>query len=199
MLISSEFHFCAAHWLPRHPGKCRRLHGHNYLVVVELEGPVDVQSQFVMDYCDLKNIVDPIIERWDHRCLNAFIRYSSAENIAAHLADLIRANLYIDIDRLVVRVSETPKTWAVWDSARREDILMLDRAEENAEWKSPTVNIVLSASKTPQEIINEMDIEVLQQMNELTHSVIVREQTALYYETLDKNPELPKEVKGRPQ
>ena len=127
MLVSKEFHFSAAHWLPRHKGKCQNLHGHNYVVVVELNGDLNPESQFVIDYCDLADVVDPIIERWDHKCLNSFVRYSSAENLAAHLADLIRAKLDFEFDRLVIRVSETSKTWAVWDSTRREDLLMLGK------------------------------------------------------------------------
>jgi len=199
MLVSKEFSFDAAHWLPRHPGKCARLHGHSYRVVVELEGSIIPESQFVMDYCDLKALVDPIIERWDHRCMNAFIRYSSAENIAAHLADLLRARIEGDIDRLVVKVSETPKTWAVWDSSRREDILMLDRAKEDAEWKAPIANIALTTTKTVQELVSDKDKVVTMLLDAMQEAVIDREQTALYYETLDKNPRLPEEVKGRPQ
>ena len=195
MRISKEFHFSAAHWLPRHKGKCRNLHGHNYLVVVELDGELDPETQFVMDFSDLKDLVDPIIERWDHKCLNSFVRYSSAENLAAHLADLIRAKLEVAVDQLVVRVSETPKTWAVWDSKNKVDMFMLDRAKEDAEWKSPVVDIpILPTVNAYDRVVSQQDADILHALRHLQELMTVREQTALYSDSLDENPELPEEV-----
>lgn len=38
MRVGKEFRFEAAHRLPRHDGKCRRPHGHSYVLWVEVEG-----------------------------------------------------------------------------------------------------------------------------------------------------------------
>ena len=198
MLISKVFDFEAAHWLPRHPGKCNRLHGHSYSVRVELEGPLNPSSQFVMDYADLKSIVQPTIDRWDHRLLNAFIRYSSAENIAAHLAHIVRAQLKsVLINRLVVSVSETKNTTAVWDSRSKEDLFMLDRAAEDAEWKSPSIQIPISAMGTLKTEVTTLDDRVKHLLNELTKEMITREQYALYLETLNVNPALPEILEAK--
>lgn len=56
--ITRHYRFEAAHRLPHHAGKCRRLHGHSYEVVVELDGeprPVDGASDegMVLDFGDL--------------------------------------------------------------------------------------------------------------------------------------------------
>ena len=72
--ISKEYRFEASHYLPNHPGKCARLHGHSYRVVVQVEGEVEdsglnhhqADRGMVMDYAELDAIVKPIIERMDH-------------------------------------------------------------------------------------------------------------------------------------
>jgi 6-pyruvoyltetrahydropterin/6-carboxytetrahydropterin synthase len=58
MHIYKEFSFEASHILPRHPGKCARLHGHSWKLTVWVEGAVDPATGFVMDYGDLKRIVE---------------------------------------------------------------------------------------------------------------------------------------------
>jgi 6-pyruvoyltetrahydropterin/6-carboxytetrahydropterin synthase len=192
MVVSKLFAFEAAHWLPRHPGKCRRLHGHSYQVEVKLEGPVVEETGFVLDYGDLKAMVQPTIDLWDHRLLNSFINYSSAENIAAHLAHMIRAKMFTantpmlneTTNRLVVSVSETRSTWSVWDSAVREDVLMLDNAGPNAGWRSPMCDIPLIDSDKFQAELAEMDKHIEDVLGTLTSTMITREQLLLYRESL---------------
>jgi 6-pyruvoyltetrahydropterin/6-carboxytetrahydropterin synthase len=196
MMISKQFHFSAAHWLPRHPGKCRNLHGHNYLVDVEVHGPVEKDTQFVMDYALLKAIVQPTIDAWDHKLMNAFVQYSSAENIATHLADLIRSQMGdVEVNRLVVRVSETPGLWATWDSTVREDLLRIDKpAEGDTEWKSPKtkIPIALDSNHKLEHYIEGYDRDIAKVMEDLQALMIVREQTELYRVSLDLNPIIPK-------
>ena len=71
MRITTEFHYDAAHRLPRLPDthKCSRLHGHTYRLLVTAEGPVAVNG-FVMDFADVKTVVDPLIKQLDHYHLN---------------------------------------------------------------------------------------------------------------------------------
>jgi 6-pyruvoyltetrahydropterin/6-carboxytetrahydropterin synthase len=205
MIVSKTFEFEAAHWLPRHPGKCRRLHGHSYQVEVKLEGPVEKESQFVLDYADLTALVQPTIDLWDHRLLNAFVNYSSAENIAAHLAHIIRAKfnpftnfMHATTNRLSVAVSETRKTWSVWDSAVREDVLMLDNGDANAGWRSPTCDIPLVDSDKFNAELIEFDKHIEEMLKSLTSSIITREQYLLYRESL-ADPHLPDLLKEKVQ
>ncbi len=196
MQISREFSFCAAHWLPRHTGKASRLHGHNYLVRIELDGAIHPHSQFVIDPDDLNDIVQPTIDLWDHRLLNAFIRYSTAENVAAHLAHIVRAKLQIAlINRLVVAVSETPRAWAIWDSRNKEDLMMLDRAQDDAEWKSPDIKIPIEVLSSLESAIVRQDEQVVNLLRALTQESMVREQYALYKATLIEHPVLPASVR----
>ncbi|QMV14578.1 6-carboxytetrahydropterin synthase QueD [Vibrio spartinae] len=72
MIIYKEFTFEAAHHLPYVPEghKCGRLHGHSFLVRVSVEGEVDPQTGWVIDFADIKAAFKPIYQRLDHYYLN---------------------------------------------------------------------------------------------------------------------------------
>lgn len=44
MFVLKEFEFDAAHYLPEYNGKCERLHGHTYKLVVKVEGTPDKEG-----------------------------------------------------------------------------------------------------------------------------------------------------------
>lgn len=69
MLLRKTFRFEASHILPKHPGKCSRLHGHSWVLHVFVEGPVSSETGFVMDFADISKHVNPLIEALDHRHL----------------------------------------------------------------------------------------------------------------------------------
>lgn len=82
-----RFEFCASHHLPSHEGKCRGLHGHNYILEVEVEGPIQLKDGpehgMVVDFGNLKKIVEKeIIEPFDHSDLNAYFENPTAEVMA---------------------------------------------------------------------------------------------------------------------
>ncbi len=66
--IAKDFRWEMAHRLPNHNGGCRNVHGHSYRMWVELTGEPDDQGM-VMDYFDLKKMVDPLISEIDHAFL----------------------------------------------------------------------------------------------------------------------------------
>jgi 6-pyruvoyltetrahydropterin/6-carboxytetrahydropterin synthase len=84
--IRKLFHFEAAHVLPHHPGKCRRLHGHSYRLEVAVDGPVREDGPargMVLDFDELATIVRPaILDRLDHASLNDLMPNPTAEHIA---------------------------------------------------------------------------------------------------------------------
>jgi 6-pyruvoyltetrahydropterin/6-carboxytetrahydropterin synthase len=110
--ISKEFHFSASHQLSHladdHP--CARLHGHNYIVVVELTASELNSDGFVRDYHDLAALKTYIDEVFDHRHLNDVMSGpTTAEALARHFFDWAHEQ-WPEVS--AVRVSETPKTWA---------------------------------------------------------------------------------------
>src|SRR5579859_5998219 len=70
--LCKEYHFEAAHRLPQVPEghKCARMHGHSYRVQVAVTGGVDEQSGWLLDFYDLDQRVQPLIDALDHRTLN---------------------------------------------------------------------------------------------------------------------------------
>ncbi|WP_328345417.1 6-pyruvoyl trahydropterin synthase family protein [Micromonospora sp. NBC_00421] len=112
--ISKEFHFSASHSLAglaaEHP--CARMHGHNYVVALELTVGRDALSDvgFVRDYGDLADFSRWLDQKVDHRHLNDVVdRNPSAENLSRWIYDQWHER-YPELSG--VRVSETPKTWA---------------------------------------------------------------------------------------
>jgi len=85
MKMGLSLEFDAAHRLPDYDGKCARVHGHTYDVEVVLEGPVDDESGFLMDFYDLKRILKSILEELDHSDLNEILPNPTAERIAEHI------------------------------------------------------------------------------------------------------------------
>jgi 6-pyruvoyltetrahydropterin/6-carboxytetrahydropterin synthase len=112
--ITKSFTFDAAHWLPRvaDDHKCRRLHGHTYRIEVALEGELDPELGWVVDYGEVSRVVDPIVRELDHRCLNDLpgLENPTAEILAAWLFE----RLCTALPQLVeVMVCETPRTAAI--------------------------------------------------------------------------------------
>lgn len=72
MRLEKSFRFEAAHWLPNVPKghKCGRMHGHSFRVTVVVEGSIDPDVGWVMDFNVIKNAFSPIDQTLDHYCLN---------------------------------------------------------------------------------------------------------------------------------
>ncbi len=66
--LKRHFSFAGGHRLSKHKGLCKNFHGHNYDVWVTIKSSRLNENDMVMDFSDLKNLVDPFIEQFDH-CL----------------------------------------------------------------------------------------------------------------------------------
>lgn len=64
--ISIKHEVPMGHRLQRHEGKCRFLHGHNYLFTISVSGHVDGLTGMIMDFSDLKKIVKSVLDPLDH-------------------------------------------------------------------------------------------------------------------------------------
>ncbi|MGB2729067.1 MAG: 6-carboxytetrahydropterin synthase QueD [Halobacteriota archaeon] len=85
MKLGVSADFSAAHSLPRHPGKCKNLHGHTYKVEVVVEGEKKEDTECVADFSEVKALVEEVLELVDHKFLNELISYPTSENIALFL------------------------------------------------------------------------------------------------------------------
>ena len=138
-LIHKSFSWDMGHRISQHGGKCFSPHGHRYTATVWLQGELNTKGM-VLDFYQLSQIVDPIVEELDHSFMvyeNDFVLTnvftlaqaglkavssrlfkiklvsfeSTAENIAKYIFEEV-AKKAPNVDR--VEVWETPKCCAVY-------------------------------------------------------------------------------------
>jgi 6-pyruvoyltetrahydropterin/6-carboxytetrahydropterin synthase len=116
MKIAQAFSFEAAHRLPRVGPKhrCYALHGHSYRVELRLEGPVDPHTGFVVDFFEIEQVFQPVLNQLDHAYLNEIegLDNPTAELIARWIWRRIKPELPI---LAAVVCYETPHCWAEYD------------------------------------------------------------------------------------
>ncbi len=61
--------FASAHFITFRGHQCETLHGHNYRVGVAVEGSVDSECLFVLDFSVLKQIARRLVDAIDHKVL----------------------------------------------------------------------------------------------------------------------------------
>ena len=94
--ISKEYSWSMAHMLADHKGKCVNIHGHTYVMQVEIEredngvinAPGTTDHGMVMEFDDLKKVInDLIVEPLDH----AFIYWTDSTDELEHsIASLLK-------------------------------------------------------------------------------------------------------------
>lgn len=86
--VTVERSFAAGHFLRNYKGKCENPHGHNYRVLVTLQGKELDKAGLLLDFKDLKYAVKGVIERLDHQMINEIKPFDeinpSAENLAKY-------------------------------------------------------------------------------------------------------------------
>ena len=112
-IITKEFHFSASHYLPSLPEghPCTRMHGHNYIVIVELQSETLNEHGFVREYAELNQLKEYIDDKFDHRLLNEVLDDTtvSSECLAKHFYDWCAERWP---ETTAVKIIETPKVTA---------------------------------------------------------------------------------------
>jgi len=93
MKIAKEFRWEMGHRLPLHDGACRNVHGHSYMLTVEVEGEPSPATGMVIDFHEISAVTKPLVARLDH----AFL----CQDIDTELLAFLRANdmKHVVIDR----------------------------------------------------------------------------------------------------
>ncbi|MEM0027835.1 MAG: 6-carboxytetrahydropterin synthase QueD [Ignisphaera sp.] len=109
--------FDAAHRIASHDGKCKDLHGHTYIVEVEVIDEVDQEKPMVIDFITLKKIVRNVLQKYDHKYLNEVLNLSdvTVEILALSIFNDLKAELaklYPGTVLRRVRVYESLGMWA---------------------------------------------------------------------------------------
>ncbi len=135
--IERTYEICSSHQLEGHP-KCSRIHGHNYVITVQVMAEIHPTLGWIMDFGDLDaKVVKPIIDQMDHMYLvsnenihqgnkhaqlaidegQAFMlvtQRSTAEMISDVLAKrfFIELSKYVEVTNVSVTVQETSRSAA---------------------------------------------------------------------------------------
>ncbi len=116
-IIRKSFEFSASHCLDHLPvhHPCAHVHGHNYVVTVELRSEKLNTNGFVRDYKELDPVKKYIDALYDHKHLNDVMNVTpTAELIAMTLF----AKFKQEIPELyAVEVCETPKTMVRYEGS----------------------------------------------------------------------------------
>ncbi len=96
-------------------------HGHNYELIVQVTGEIDLETGYVIDMKILSDLIkEEILNKFDHKNLNLdTVEFSklipSAENIAVVCYDLLRKKLDNQLD-LKIRLYETERNFVEYPS-----------------------------------------------------------------------------------
>ena len=132
--ISRDVHFCAAHKLYNEKwtkekneeifGACanENWHGHNFDMTVTIKGEVDEDTGFVMNFKDLKKIInEEVLDKVDHKNLNLDVDFmagklTSCENLIVEIWKILEPRvLKATNDRVklhCIKIKETNKNYA---------------------------------------------------------------------------------------
>lgn len=112
--ISKERTFSASHQLRGYQGRCERLHGHNWRVTVHLMSESLDNLGMVVDFHELDDIMQQVLEPFDHRHLNEVEPFDKINPSSENLARVICERVGELISDPRVRV----KCCDVWESDR---------------------------------------------------------------------------------
>ena len=106
--------FSSAHQLRGYKGKCENLHGHNWTVEVCITGEETDATGMLIDFKDVKKVLQEILGEIDHRVLNEVEPFDkinpTAENIAKYVFEKIKQRIAKKIS--LVKVCESENTSA---------------------------------------------------------------------------------------
>ena len=115
--VAIETHFCAAHALREYKGTTEPMHGHNFKVIVTVSGTEVDRAGMLVDFLDLKPIVDEEVGRFHYGFVNETVDEfrldkgalsPSAENMAFVLFKRIASRLASSVKLASVQVFESP-------------------------------------------------------------------------------------------
>lgn len=136
--VTKRFTFEMAHALRCHDGQCANIHGHSYVLDVTIAGtpaeaPDHPKDGMVIDFAELKRLVKPIVDRFDHALFlherdRGAVKADAAlfgriiftpwqptcENILLAIVEELEPKLPGGSRLCAARLQETATSWAEW-------------------------------------------------------------------------------------
>jgi 6-pyruvoyltetrahydropterin/6-carboxytetrahydropterin synthase len=121
MELTKTFRFEASHVLPKHSGKCSRLHGHSWVLHVSVQGPINPTTGFVQDFADISAVVQPLIARLDHRHLGTWYNIDDNAQTTEWLVFGLKYDFYPTSENLLVWIGLQLKDQLDWSTLSIEE------------------------------------------------------------------------------
>jgi 6-pyruvoyltetrahydropterin/6-carboxytetrahydropterin synthase len=100
--IFKDFTFSAAHAIRGHTRGCENLHGHNYRVRVHLAAERLDELGMVLDFADVKAMMQEILGPFDHRVINDIPPFDERNTTA----ELVSLYVYDEVERRLGGLNE---------------------------------------------------------------------------------------------
>jgi 6-pyruvoyltetrahydropterin/6-carboxytetrahydropterin synthase len=115
--LSKRFTFSAAHYIKNEKlseeenlrlfGKCTKMHGHNYVLIVHFIGKIDPETGIIVNLSLVKELVEPLLTRMDHSLVNDFLgSLATTEILAKYIYEELKGK-FSNIEYLQVELWET--------------------------------------------------------------------------------------------
>lgn len=118
LTVKAEFE--AAHFIKNYPGKCARLHGHNWIVEAVAKGTELNELGILIDFKILKAELNRVLDEFDHQYLNELEVFAEKNPTAENLAKIIfeklsKSEIFSGKNKLAaIKVYETPKSCVIY-------------------------------------------------------------------------------------
>jgi 6-pyruvoyltetrahydropterin/6-carboxytetrahydropterin synthase len=106
--------FSASHIIPGHPGKCKRLHGHNWKAEIHVKAHKLNAIGIAIDFQDIKRAAADPIAVLDHYHLNDLPAFK--DNVPT--AENVSAWLYREIARTINTEDVSLESVTLWETDR---------------------------------------------------------------------------------
>jgi 6-pyruvoyltetrahydropterin/6-carboxytetrahydropterin synthase len=138
--VTKEFEFDAAHHLTKYYGKCERVHGHTYKLLVTISGELS-SNEMLIDFIILKRVVKKhVLDYLDHHDLNTIFENPTTEKVALWIWDKLE-----NIENLLKQELDDPNLDNEIKSylTSNEDI---DKSDQNTKIKLQEIKLYESAT-----------------------------------------------------
>ena len=97
MIIYKKYYFDAAHFMTnlKKGHKYTKVHGHSYEKIIKISGNLDKTNNWILNYDDIDEIVNPLLQKIDHKTLNDIkgLEKPTSENLAKWFWERIRKKI----------------------------------------------------------------------------------------------------------
>lgn len=110
--IKITLNFSAAHSLRGYKGKCESLHGHNWKVEVAVTSQKLDSLGMVIDFSELKKMLNEVLEELDHKHLNELEYFSEVNPSSEEIARYI----FFKLKELIAKEKGKLEEVSVWET-----------------------------------------------------------------------------------